>query len=186
MNTVGPLLGRDVLAVAFLLTAAWKITHRREYAISFTGLQPSFIREFELPARVGLIFSELACVGLLAAGPGLSGGAADAGPVLAIALLVLFTLTIAVRPSVRNCGCWSAPTTGPAGADVKGPLLARNAIMLAAGLTAVIPVRPGVSAGVLLSAAAFAAVIAPVLLELPQIIAVAKYQDSMRITGARS
>jgi len=185
MGMVGPVLGRDILAVVFLLTATWKVTHRREYASSFTGLRPSFIRAFELPARAGLIFAELACVVLLAAAPALSRGAAEAGPVLAIVLLVAFTAAVARQRSVAGCGCWSA-VTGPGGSDVKGPLLARNGILLAVSLAAAIPVRGGIQAGVLLSAAAFSAVVAPVILELPQVIAVAKYQGGMRAGGARS
>ena len=186
LNTVGPLLGRDILVVAFLLTAAWKVTHRREYAISFTGLRPSLIREFERPARVGLILCELGCAVLLAVGPGTRGAVAEAGPVLAIALLVVLTIAVARQQAVAGCGCWSSPVTGPGGQNVRRPLLARNGILLAAAVVAVIPVRAGVSAGLLLSAAAFAAVAAPVVLELPQVIAVATFQGGSRIPGARS
>jgi Methylamine utilisation protein MauE len=186
METVGPLLGRDILAVAFGLTAVWKITHRREYANSFTGLRPSFIREFEGPARVGLILAELGCAVLLAVTAGLRGPVAEAGPALAIALLAALTTAVARQPSVADCGCWSSPVAGPGGRDVKRPLLARNAILLAAGLVAVIPASTGVSVGLLLSAAAFAAVAAPVILELPQVIAVATFQGGSQITGARS
>jgi len=186
MNTVGPLLGRDVLAVAFGFTAAWKVTHRQEYAISFTRLRPSFIREFELPARAGLILAELTCAVLLATAPAINGIMAESGPVLAIALLAVFTVTIARQRSVADCGCWSSPVTGPGGPDVKGPLLARNGILLCAALVAAVPVRAGISAGLLFSAAAFAVVIAPVILELPQVIAVATFQGGNRMTGARS
>jgi Methylamine utilisation protein MauE len=186
MGMVGPVLGRDILAVVFLLTAAWKVTHRREYVNSFTGLRPSFIRALEFPVRTGLIFAELACAVLLATGPALRRGTAEAGPVLAIVLLVTFTVAVARQRSVTGCGCWSAPVTGPGGADVKGPLLARNAILLAVSLVAAIPVRAGIPAGLLLSAAAFSAMVAPVILELPQVIAVARYQGGMRAGGARS
>ena len=183
---VGPLLGRDILAVTFGLTAGWKITHWREYANSFTGLRPPLIREFELPVRSGLVLAELACAVLLAAAPAMGRGAAEAGPVLAIALLVTFTVAVARQRSVAGCGCWSAPVAGPGGSDVKGPLLARNGILLAVAAVAAIPVQAGSSAGVLLSAAAFSAVVAPVILELPQVIAVAKYRGGMNAGGARS
>jgi hypothetical protein len=186
MDMVGPLLGRDILAVTFGLTAGWKITHRRDYANSFSSLRPPFIREFELPVRTGLILAELACAALLAAAPAMGRSAAEAGPVLAIALLVMFTVAVARQRSVTDCGCWSAPVAGPGGSDVKGPLLARNGILLAVAVLAAIPIRTGSSAGVLLSAAAFSAVAAPVILELPQVIAVAKYRGGMNAGGARS
>jgi hypothetical protein len=186
IRTVGPLLGRDILAVTFGLTAAWKLTHRREYAASFIGLRPSFIREFELPARVGLVLAELGCAAGLAVTAGLRGAVAEAGPVLAIALLLALTVAVVRQPSVADCGCWSSPAAGPHGQDVKRPLLARNGILLAAGLAAVIPVRAAVPVGLLLSAAAFAAVVAPVVLELPQVIAVATFRGGSRMTGARS
>ncbi len=186
LTTVGPLLGRDILAVAFLLTAAWKVTHRRESAISFTSLRPSLIREFELPVRVGLILCELGCAVLLAVAPDTRRPVAEAGPVLAIALLVALTIAVARQPTVADCGCWSSPVAGSGGQDVRRPLLARNGILLAAAVAAVIPVRAGVSAGLLLSAAAFAAVAAPIVLELPQVIAVATFQGGSRIPGARS
>jgi len=185
MGMVGPVLGRDILAIVFLLTAAWKVTHAGEYANSFTRLRPEFIRAFEPLARTGLGCAELACVILLAAGPALGRGAAEAGPVLAIVLLVTFTVAVARQRSAVGCGCWSAPVTGPGGSDVKGPLLARNAILLAVSLVAAIPVRADIPAGLLLSAAALSAVVAPVMLELPQVIAVTKYQGGMRVGGAR-
>ncbi len=111
---------------------------------------------------------------------------AEAGPVLAIALLVTFTVAVARQRSVADCGCWSAPVAGPGGSDVKGPLLARNGILLAVAAVAAIPIQTGSSAGVLLSAAAFSAMVAPVILELPQVIAVATYRGGMNAGGARS
>src|ERR1039457_6587856 len=73
MDAVGPLIGRDILAVALILTAAWKISHWPKYIASFGRLRPGFIRGLEIPARMGLVLSELACAGLLAAAPGLRG-----------------------------------------------------------------------------------------------------------------
>jgi|CZKT01.1.fsa_nt_gi hypothetical protein len=185
MDAVGPLIGRDILAVALILTAAWKISHWPKYIASFGRLRPGFIRGLEIPARMGLVLSELACAGLLAAAPGLRGIAAEAGPALAIALLVMFTATILARPSGADCGCWSSPAAAPGDQGLPGPLLARNGTLLAACVAAAIPVRAAPSTGVILSALAFAAVLAPVILELPQVIAVVRYQGGIHSERAQ-
>jgi hypothetical protein len=185
MDAVGPLVGKDILAVAFILTAAWKVSHWTEYIVAFDRLRPAFIRGFRIPARIGLVLSELACAGLLAAAPGMRGIAADAGPTLAIALLAMFTATILVRPSVPDCGCWSSPAAGPGDQDISGSILARNGILLVICVAAAIPLRTAPSAGITLSALAFATVVAPVILELPQLIAVVKYRGGIQIERAQ-
>src|ERR1039457_5052887 len=88
----------------------------------------------------------------------------------------MFTATMLPRPSGPGCGRWPPPAAAPGDQGLPGPLLARNGTLLAACVAAAIPVRAAPSTGVILSALAFAAVLAPVILELPQVIAVVRYQ----------
>lgn len=186
MGAVWPLLARDVLAIAFILTATWKAIHRQEYIVSFRRLRPDFIRSLEPVARSALVLAEITCAALLIASPAISGAAQLAGPLLAVVLLVMFTSAIAAQPSLSDCGCWSSPANGPAGLDLKGSLLARNGVLLAVSLAAFIPVRSAASAVVFLSSLASAVVLAPIILELPQVISVARFHSGSQIGGASS
>jgi Methylamine utilisation protein MauE len=186
MEMLGQLLARDVLAVAFILTATWKLSHRQEYVRSFAHLRPGFVRRIEPLGRVAVVITELVCASLLVASPFLPSRAQVAGPLLAILLLLIFTVAVIAQPSLSDCGCWTSPVTERASPDMKGPLLARNSILLFIGVVAALPTRGGTSVIVVLSSLAFAAVLAPIILELPQVISVAKYHGGTGIGGARS
>ena len=60
-GALGPLLARDVLAVAFLLTATWKVSHPREYAATYARMRPAFARGIDAPARAAIVVTEFLC-----------------------------------------------------------------------------------------------------------------------------
>lgn len=179
MALLAPTLARYVLAAAFTLTGTWKISHWHEYGRSFTTLLPRFLRRLERQARVGFVVAEFACAALLAISPVVHGNAQEAAPLAGLALLVVLTVSIMLRPSVADCGCWTSPATEASDPDVKGVLIARNSFLILASLVATVPIRTAVPWITLLSSIAFAVVIAPVVLELPQVVSIVKYHGGV-------
>lgn len=179
MEGLIPFLARDILGFSFALTAAWKLTHWQVYTISFRYLRPQFMRAVESPARYALVGAELACCCLLFSQEWITGGAQEIGPLFALALLGVFTASVVSQSSVSDCGCWSSPAVELKNRDTRGLLLIRNAVLLAVCGVAIVPGHPPRSVIVALSSLAFAAVVAPVLLELPQVIPVTRYHGGI-------
>jgi len=177
IGVLSSLLARDVLAVAFFLTATWKVSHPREYIASYARMRPAFVRGIDSPARAAVVVTEFLCSCLLIISPAIHGAGQEAGPLLAVALLILFTAALQAQPSLSDCGCWSSPVIERVRGDIKQSLLVRNGLLLAISAVAVIPVRANVSSVVFLSSLACAVVVAPVLLELPQVLSVVRHHD---------
>lgn len=153
------LLSRTIVAVAFLLTAGWKLKNVTEFDSALRETSPVLARRPSL-ARTTLATAEL----VIAAGLLTSGSVARASAFAAIALVALTTVTTLRRRSLAaGCGCWRAAAGN---GDRRGSLALRNAILgglSVAGATSVASVPLAHRSFLSVVAAAFALLV----LEIP-------------------
>lgn len=162
---------RVALVVALVLSAGWKLRHRGEFRLVVRRLaRPAVARFHALVPAVELL---LACFLLF---PGLSGRVAA---VTAAAMLVVFSMALrGSRGGQGGCGCWSEAST-PIDPEAQSRLLiARNGALVAFALIAAVAPGGLPAASGLAVAVACGSLLALIVLEIPQIGAVATFERS--------
>ena len=165
------LICRYALAAAFLLSAIWKLRNRDAFRLSFRSMTSSRFRRAEAPVSRLLPLTE-AAVAVAIVIPW-----AGRVPSVAVALLMLAGFSLAYRHSAtaEGCGCWAA--SGLDDRDERTAVLARNLILAVLAVGAVANAGGDFVAHAF--AAAFGVAVAAVVLELPQIVAVARFHKTV-------
>jgi hypothetical protein len=148
---------RACVATTFVLSAGWKLRHRAEFLAVLRSM-----RIARSPARVlGVLVPALeggvAVLLVLPGEPGQLGGAAAA------ALIVVLSATLLRRDLSAGCGCWSG--TRPE----RGPLLARNGVLLTLAIVAVF-LAPSALSAELVAVLPIAVIFAVLIIEIPTIL----------------
>jgi methylamine utilization protein MauE len=171
---------RTVLAVVFLSAAIWKAGHYRDFAAAYGALAPRFQLVSPRAAQRLLTALEAVCAGAVAAGIGYPQAAAI-GPALALVLLLAFTCLIVAAADFTACGCWSMPFVKD-GQQAKRLLITRNgALVLVAALSLL--VLPSGPQPALIAPVAAGVLLGLIVLELPQILAVATFNRVSQAAG---
>lgn len=176
---------RAMVATVLALTAIWKLSNRSEFAASFERLAPfaavRLARSAVLPvAAVELVLSTVLVAGIRIRALSLI------GPGLSFGLIAAFTAAISLGDG-GGCGCWATPIER--GHATKYIPILRNLVLLAALTVAASLSRHGVhGTGLAAGAAPFVtgSVIAVLLVEAPQLVAVATFHRSpVAVEGER-
>src|SRR6266536_1758527 len=151
---------RCSVAAAFVLSAVWNLRHRSEFA--------SVIALVTYPASAavrGILiwivpFIELVIAGLLVAPlwPGRIGALA------AGAFTLVISISLFRNDLSAGCGCWSSGD-----GLSRGPLLARNAILVALSVMSLVG-KPATGPAVLMFSAPIGTLFALIVLEMPNVI----------------
>jgi hypothetical protein len=141
-------LFRSVVAVTFLLSAAWKLRHRADFDAVVAG------------ANRRLRGHRAGAIGLLVAAAEISIGvtlivipASRIPAIFAVIFLIAFSIFLSRADSLANgCGCWSPAQRRNANAE---PYVIRNALLAILAIAgAVAPHFAGIGSEVLLAAVA--------------------------------
>ncbi len=169
-------LARLAGASAFLLAAAWKLSHRRAFALAFRGLAPPRLKCLGQVAVYPVAAIEVAIGVLLVVGLG-SPSLRLVGPVTGLIALGGFTVLLLRSSGLEECGCWAMPFVNDGG-QARVLLLLRNTLLIAAfAFAALLPARTGATAAV---AAPAALLMALFIVELPTFAAVATFRRRAR------
>lgn len=122
------MLCRLIVAITFVMSATWKLSHRVEY-------RAAVVTAWHLPAKLVTVSIPVVPVVELVIGVSLIALPANRLPVLAAALFIVgFSLLLARAHSLANgCGCWRPARQGTGSAR---PYLARNALLAALAVIA--------------------------------------------------
>lgn len=148
---------RACVATTFVLSAGWKLRHSPEFAAVLRSL-----RITGAPARAlgGAVPAAEVAVAVALVIPGSSGQFAGAA---AAVLTLALGATVLRRDLSAGCGCWSGVH------PQRGPLLARNAVLLALALAAAV-LPPSPASAELLLVVPIAMIFGLLLIELPTIV----------------
>jgi hypothetical protein len=150
---------RCTVAAAFVLSAAWKLRHRHEFASVIALVTPS------APAAVRGVLNwtvppaEVAIATLLL----LPSSFGRAGALAACAFAVLTSASLVRNDLGAGCGCWSSGTTLS-----RGPLLARNAVLVTLAALSLVG-TPATGLAVLLFCVPTGTLFALIVLEMPNV-----------------
>jgi hypothetical protein len=174
---------RTLCGAVFFLTAIWKMTHRREFESSFYRLAPGRVAGAARIAIWPIFGTEIALAAALPVGLQVN-PLALIGPLVGFVLIVLFTSALALGDE-GACGCWSTPP--PTSGDARRVSILRNAVLLAA-LASAAALSPtdlhGVTFAAALAPVITGIILAGLLVEAPQIVAVATFDR--RAAGLRA
>jgi hypothetical protein len=176
---------RALVGAVFALTAIWKASNRLDFEASFDRLAPTRATGSARLVLWPLVATELALALALPLGVRVEALALVA-PVAAFLLIASFTLALAGGEQ-GACGCWSAPSA-VASEDRLVPIL-RNVVLLVvlAGAVVLSPhAVSGLTATASLAPLATGLIVALLLVEAPQIVAVATFERRLvRSDGAQ-
>jgi len=161
---------RSCVAIAFVLSAVWKMHHNGEFRLVLSALLPLRADRFRrLYAILGLLVPlvEFAIAAVLV----FPHGTGRIGAIAAGLLVVVLGSTLLRRDLSEGCGCWSAPRVN------RGALITRNVILLALALTSV-PADAGPAWPVAVFGLAVGAAFAFLIMEIPTIYA---YLDQLKV-----
>lgn len=159
MNAI-ELLSRDLVALTFLFSAAWKLRNRADFAVALASALPRIGRRGHLvgPA-VGSLEVGIGA-GLLALPTWWEFGLA------AVLFLIIFSAYLTQADSLANgCGCWRPVRRGRAPA---WPYLVRNGLLLLLAAAGSV-YRHGLAPGAEVALAAAAVIPAWLVMEIPNV-----------------